>query len=101
MKKLTILSLALVLSALALLACEKDRGVRADSSEYQPRPAPTSGEIKGELVHVDPKGKTIGIRLENGMEQTFQVDSDLTVKGPPSPKQADSKKSSKSSKVTT
>jgi len=84
----TILSLVLMLPVFALVACQRDRGVQADSSAYQPRPAPTSGEMKGDLVHVDPTGKTIGVRLENGVEQTFQCDEDTSVEGLPLEKQA-------------
>src|SRR5262249_15124889 len=98
MKMSTILSLGLILSVFALVAFQRDRGVQADSSAYQPRPAPTSGEMKGELVHVDPTGKMIGVRLENGVEQTFQCDEDTSVGGLPAEKQPS--KPTKSAKLT-
>jgi hypothetical protein len=95
MKRSTILSLVLMLPVFALAACQRDRGVQADSSAYQPRPAPTSGEMKGDLAHVDPTGKTIGVRLENGVEQTFQCDEDTSVEGLPFEKQTTPGKSVK------
>src|SRR5690349_3385106 len=96
-KRSTILSLVLMVPVFALAACQRDRGVQADSSAYQPRPAPTSGEMNGDLVHVDPAGKTIGIRLDNGVEQTFQCNDDTSVEGLPFEKQA---KPGKTAKVT-
>ncbi len=95
MKTSRIIPFALLLSVFAITGCQRDRGVSADSSEYQPRPAPTSGEIKGELLHVDPSGKTIGVRLETGVEQTFRIDQDTIVEGLPS----DTKKTNKPAKV--
>jgi len=37
--------------------------------------------VKGELHRVDLAGKTIAVRVENGMEQTFKFDDNTTVTG--------------------
>jgi hypothetical protein len=77
MKKLIVF----VLSGIMFTGCQRDQGVQA-GSEYQPRPAPAmSRELRGELVRVDEKAKTIRIRLENGMLQTFKFDDNTRVEG--------------------
>ena len=37
--------------------------------------------LQGELLRVDMAGKTISVRVENGMEQTFKFDDNTTVMG--------------------
>src|SRR5258708_34525634 len=96
MKKFVILSFVCALSALMLFACERDQGVQAgyeqgQTGTYQPRAArptpPPKGEVQqnpemsGELQHVDMAAKTISIRVDNGMEQTFKFDNDTMVMG--------------------
>ncbi len=85
MKKFSVFSLICILSGIMAFACQRDRGVYAgnESDTYQPRPAPvlTSQDVKGELIRVDMAGKTIAVRVENGMEQTFKFDDNTTLKG--------------------
>ena len=92
MKKFVFLSFVCVLSALMLFACERNQGVQAgyepgNTGTYQPRPAPPpKGEVQinemtGELQRVDMGAKTFSIRVDNGMEQTFKFDNDITVLG--------------------
>jgi len=83
MKRVLIFSLICFLSGLMTIACE--RGVRAgreaETETYEPRPAPTeegtstamNQPMKGELMRVDQKNRTVTVRAENGMEQTFKV----------------------------
>ncbi len=93
MKKVLVFSLICVLSGMTLIGCE--RGVRAgregETETYQPRPAPMGGEqgtsttanqqLKGELMRVDQKNQTITVRAENGMEQTFKMNTQTMVRG--------------------
>jgi hypothetical protein len=95
MKKLVVFSLISILSAFTLMGCQRGRGVEAsyqqgNSGTYQPRlPAATKGEaqhkpnqdVKGELHRVDLAGKTIAVRVENGIEQTFKFDDNTSVTG--------------------
>src|SRR5438876_3218680 len=98
MKKFVILSFVCILSVFMLVGCQRDEGVQAGKEQgntgtYQPRPAPKaepwqnkgeSGqnqEISGELQRVDMAAKTISIRVDNGMEQTFKFDDDTMVMG--------------------
>src|SRR5436190_20407120 len=84
MKGMIVISLACFLLVFALVGCQRDRGVQAGNDNvYQPRAAPTNGELKGELLQVDATGKSIGVRVENGMVQTFQCDNDTAVAGLP------------------
>jgi hypothetical protein len=83
MKKFTLFLICFIAGSM-LLGCQ--RGVHAgNEDEYQPRPAPVhkpdNHEIKGELVRVDLKDKTVAIRVENGMVQTFDFDENVTVVG--------------------
>jgi hypothetical protein len=92
MKRLLIFSLICFLSGLMTIACE--RGVRAgregETETYQPRPAPmeeqtstaTNQQMKGELMRVDQKNRTVTVRAENGMEQTFKVNNRTKVNPP-------------------
>jgi hypothetical protein len=72
-------------SGLILAACQRDNNVHAGNDEYHPRPAVKKSvanqEITGELVQVDTKKNTLIVRLDNGMEQTFQFDEDTSVAG--------------------
>ena len=93
MKKFVILSFVCLISGFLLFACERSQGVQAgyepgNTGTYQPRPAPApkgeveqNQEISGELQHVDMAAKTISIRVDNGMEQTFKFDNDTPVLG--------------------
>jgi hypothetical protein len=92
MKKFVIVSFVCVLSALMLVACEREQGVQAGSEQgntgtYQPRPAPQpkaevqQNQMTGELQHVDMAAKTFSIRVDNGMEQTFKFDDNTLVMG--------------------
>jgi len=107
MKKFLVFTLICMLSGLLSIACERQRGVQAGREEteqgrnetqqgrnetYPPRPAPkgevTPGqtgaqaqEMKGELTRVDWNNKTIAIRAENGMEQTFKFNDQTMVMG--------------------
>ena len=88
MKKFIAYSLGCLLSGFLSMACQRNQGVRAaNESEYKPRPAPIETfadpdvGIKGELLRVNVIGKTIVIRVANGMEQTFKFDSDTSVTG--------------------
>jgi hypothetical protein len=73
------------LGGLLLLACQ--RGVNAGGEEdYKPRPAPVQktpeiSQVKGKLVRVHLKDKTVAVRVENGMIETFDFDDDTTVSG--------------------
>jgi hypothetical protein len=81
-----VLSFCLV-SGLMLAACQRDNSVHAgnDNDVYQPRPAVNkivaNQEITGELVGVDTKKNMLVVRLDNGMEQTFQFDEQTSVAG--------------------
>ena len=93
MKKIIILSFVCAFSVLMLAGCQRDEGVQAGNDQgntgtYQPRPAPApkgevqqSQEMAGELQKVDMAAKTISIRVDNGMEQTFKFDDTTMVTG--------------------
>jgi len=101
MKKFVIFSFVCILSGLMLAACQREQGVQAGNDqgrtgEYQPRSAPTGEaeqrqaqqgqaqqgqEMTGELQRVDMAGKTISVRVDNGMEQTFKFDDNTMVMG--------------------
>lgn len=92
MKKFAILSLVCLVSAFMLVGCQGEQGVQAgneqgnSSGAYQPRPAPKGEarqgrEMSGELQRVDMTAKTISIRVDNGMEQTFKFDDNTMVVG--------------------
>ena len=67
------------------MACQRDGGVRAgnESGDYMPRPAPKveDHEVQGELLRIDPAQKTVQVRLESGMLQTFKFDDSTVVEG--------------------
>jgi hypothetical protein len=93
MKRFIILSFVCTLSVFMLVACQRDQGVQAGNEQgqtgtYQPRPAPApkeeaqqNTEMSGELQRVDMAAKTISIRVDNGMEQTFKWDNNTMVMG--------------------
>src|SRR3989475_13338863 len=101
MTKFFILSFVCILPGLMLAACQREQGVQAGNDqgrtgEYQPRSAPTGEaeqsqaqqgqaqqgqEMTGELQRVDMAGKTITVRVDNGMEQTFKFDDNTMVMG--------------------
>jgi hypothetical protein len=97
MKKLIILCFVCAFSVLMLAGCQRDEGVQAGNDQgnnqgntgtYQPRPAPaTKGEVQqgqeitGELQRVDMAAKTVSVRVDNGMEQTFKFDDNTMVTG--------------------
>jgi hypothetical protein len=91
MKRFTVFSLVSFLIGFMVIACQRDRGVHAgnDDENYKPAPArpikppnaDSNDEIKGELLRVDTRGKTISVRVENGMVQTFRFNDDTDVAG--------------------
>jgi hypothetical protein len=92
MRRCIVVAFACILPFLVLAACEREQGVQAgyeqsQTGTYQPRPAPKaeagrqSQEMNGELQRVDMAAKTISIRVDNGMEQTFKFDDDTLVMG--------------------
>jgi hypothetical protein len=80
------------MSSLAAAACQRDEGVHAsgEPETYQPRRAPTAADhvIKGELIQVDLKRRTITVRVENGMTQTLRFTDETVVEGVDAPTQA-------------
>ena len=101
-----------ILATWILTGCEKKKTVQAGSEgvtsgQYQPRAAPEPGsdvtrtpaEIKGELRSINLNDKTMIVRVDNGMDQTFKWDENTTVVGMPSSGEADKMKS-KSRKTT-
>jgi hypothetical protein len=84
MKKVTGFSLICVLAGFMLAACQRDQGVHAGNDEYKPRRAPTREavpQIKGELTQINLQNRTMVVRVENGMVQTFKFDDDTAVVG--------------------
>jgi hypothetical protein len=89
-KNFTRFSIACWMPALMLIACQRNPGVyaRNDDNVYQPRPALTGkadhkniDKIKCELIRVDLPMKTMAVRVENGIVQTFRFDDNTTVAG--------------------
>jgi hypothetical protein len=74
-----------LIAGLMLSACDRDNSVHAGNDEYKPRPAVKkkveNQEVTGELVRTDPKKKMLVVRLDNGMEQTFEFDEHTSVAG--------------------
>jgi len=87
MKKFIAFGLVCMLSGFVVIACQRDRGVYAgNESDYQPRAATTerdnaSRDVKGELMRVDIAGKTVAVRVANGMEQTLNFDNNTVLTG--------------------
>src|SRR5262245_10796294 len=103
MKRFIVFSCFCFLVGFSLVACQRDGGVRAgnESGEYMPRPAPKveDHEIKGELVRIDSTHKTIQVRLESGMLQTFKFDDSTVVEGLPKQQSKSAKPADTSGKV--
>src|SRR4030095_17103636 len=73
---------------LLLTACQHPGVVHAGGDTvYNPRPAALPSDhdeeqgISGALLRVNLIGKTIAVRVDNGMVQTFRVNGDTTVSG--------------------
>ena len=85
MKPVTCFAVFCLVAGLMLVACQRNQGVQAGNDDYQPRPAPTrevqNPEIKGELTQINLDKRTIVVRVENGMVQTFKFDDDTAVVG--------------------
>ena len=71
------------IAGLMVWGCQRD--VQAGNDEYKPRPAVKktveNQEVSGELVRIDPRKKMLVVRLDNGMEQTFEFDEQTSVAG--------------------
>jgi hypothetical protein len=74
-----------LIAGLMLSACQRDNSVHAGNDEYKPRPAvkkmAENQEVSGELASIDPKKKMLVVRVDNGMEQTFEFDDQTSVAG--------------------
>ena len=74
-----------LMAGLMLSACQRDNSVHAGNDEYLPRPAVKmkveNQEVPGELVRIDPRKKMFVVRVDNGMEQTFEFDEHTSVAG--------------------
>src|SRR5262245_57402716 len=83
MKKFYVFFAMCTLASWTLVGCQRNQGVFAgnDSSVYKPRPAPQTDEMQGELVRVNAPGKTVEVRVENGLVQTFKYDEHTVVSG--------------------
>jgi hypothetical protein len=71
-------------SVFILSGCQRNNSVHASNEpDYAPRPSQEkkNTEMKGELIHVDKKGRKIAIRVENGMVQTFRTEPTTVVTG--------------------
>ena len=86
--KFAVFPLGLLFAGLLLTACQDPGVVHAGGDiDYKPRsalPPPHVDEeqgMSGELLRVNLVGKTIAVRVENGMVQTFKVDGDTMVSG--------------------
>lgn len=85
MKRVTGFAIIFIVTCPLLVACQRNQGVQAGNDDYQPRPAPTrevpKPEIKGELTQIDLENRTVVVRVENGMLQTFKFNEDTAVVG--------------------
>lgn len=70
-----------VSSGLLLIACQRDEGVRAGTVQAGLPDTPGDQEIRGELIPVNVAKKIFSVRIENGMEQTFQFNDQTKVMG--------------------
>src|SRR5262249_35929228 len=71
------------LAGFALMACQREQSVQAGREDNSA--ISSMQDMKGELVRIDPSNKTIVIRTENGMEQTFNNNDKTTVTVMPAP----------------
>jgi len=65
-------------------ACQGGVHAGGGEDDYQPRPAPVqkvSHERQGKLHRLDLKEKTVAVRVENGMIETFDFDKNTRVSG--------------------
>ena len=67
-----------MLASLMLVACGHDRGVYAGN---EPPKNHDATEIKGTLLRANMASKTIGVQIENGLEQTFKFDDTTGLTG--------------------
>src|SRR5262245_20621247 len=83
MKKFYLFFAMCALASWTLMGCQRNQGVFAgnDSSLYKPRPAPLTDEMQGELLRVNAPGRTVELRVENGLIQTFRYDEHTVVSG--------------------
>jgi len=83
MKKFYVFFALCTLASWMLMGCQRNQGVFAgnDSSLYKPRPAPLTDEMQGELLRVNGPGRTVELRVENGLIQTFKYDEHTEVSG--------------------
>jgi hypothetical protein len=70
-------------AVLSLVSCQKSQTVQAGSVAVQlDRTGHARDDLNGELRRVNLPAKTIVIRVENGMEQTFRFSGDTVVTMP-------------------
>ena len=85
MKKFAVFSLGVLFAGILLTACQHPAVVHASGeTDYKPRPAlrqyaDEADAMNGELLRVNLAGKTIAVRVESGMVQTFKMDHDTMV----------------------
>jgi hypothetical protein len=89
MKNVTGFPLICLLSGLMCFACQRGGVKAANEGEYKPRPTPIEDlygperGMKGELIRINIPMKTVALRIENGMVQTFRLDSKTSLTGLP------------------
>jgi hypothetical protein len=66
----------------ALVACHDPQRVQASNEEQETAQRPDNPAIHGDLHRIDVAGKTLVIRLQNGMAQTFKWDETTVVNSP-------------------
>src|SRR5262249_35576467 len=81
MKKFTAIVAIWFLSGFMLAGCEHKQGVFDGNEIYKPRPAPRTDEMQGELFRINAPNRTVEVRLENGLAQTFKYDQTTVVSG--------------------
>jgi len=87
MKRFTIFPTICLVAGLMSFACQRGGVKAANESEYRPHPAPIEEiygpdrGMRGELVRVNMPMKTVSLRIENGIVQTFKFDSKTGLTG--------------------
>ena len=87
MRTFAVFSLGVWFAGTLLTACQHPGVVHAGGeTDYKPRPALRQyadevDTMNGELLRVNLAGKTIAVRVESGMVQTFKMDHDTIVTG--------------------